>query len=123
MIADSTPKTRILIVEDEPMIALDLQDLLVDAGFEVVGVAGRLEKALALIESTDIDAAVVDANLAGVSASPAAAALVTLGIPVVVLSGYSFAQQQHAFSGGHFLQKPCRPARLIDALNHLVLRR
>lgn len=104
------------------MIALDLQDFLVDAGFEIVGVAGRLDQALALIESTNFDAAVVDANLAGVSASPAAAALVARGLPFVVLSGYSLAQQQDAFSGGHFLQKPCRPARLIDALNHLVLR-
>ena len=105
------------------MLALDLQDLLVDAGFQVVGVAGRLDNAIALIESTDFDVAVVDANLAGVSASPAAAALVTRGIPFVVLSGYSLAQQQDAFPGGHFLQKPCRPARLIDALNLLVFKR
>lgn len=116
----STPRTRILVVEDEPMIALDLQDLLVDAGFEIAGVAGRLDKALALIVSTDFDVAVVDANLAGVSASPAAAALVTRGVPFVVLSGYSLAQQQDAFASGHFLQKPCRPARLIAALNHLA---
>jgi CheY-like chemotaxis protein len=119
---DNTRKWRILIVEDEPIIALDLQDLLVDAGFEVAGVAGRLDKALVLIESADFDVAVVDANLAGASASPAAAALVTRGIPFVVLSGYSLAQQQDAFQGGHFLQKPCRPARLIDTLNHLVLK-
>jgi CheY-like chemotaxis protein len=122
MTVDNVKQTRILIVEDEPMIALDLQDFLVDAGFEVVAVAGRLDKALALIENVDVDVAVVDANLAGVSASPAAAALVTRGVPFVVLSGYSLAQQQDAFPGGHFLQKPCRPARLIDALNHLVLK-
>ena len=123
MTADSTQKTRILIVEDEPMIALDLQDLLVDAGFEIAGVAGRLDKALVLIETADFDVAVVDANLAGASASPAAAALVTRGIPFVVLSGYSLAQQQDAFPGGHFIQKPCRPAGLIDALNHLAFQR
>ena len=123
MIVVNTQQTRILIVEDEPMIALDLQDLLVDAGFDVVGVAGRLDKALALIESTVFDVAVVDANLAGESASPAAVALVARGLPFVVLSGYSLAQQQDAFTGGHFLQKPCRPAQLIDALNDLVLKR
>ena len=122
MTGDKIKQTRILIVEDEPMMALDLQDLLVDAGFEVVGVAGRLDKALALIESKDFDVAVLDANLAGVSASPAGAALVTRGLPFVVLSGCSLAQQQDAFPSGHFLQKPCRPARLIDALNHLVLK-
>ena len=41
---DKLQPPRILIVEDEPMIALTLEDLLVDAGFEIAGVAGRLEK-------------------------------------------------------------------------------
>jgi DNA-binding NarL/FixJ family response regulator len=118
-IASPTP-ARIIIIEDEPLIALDLQDLLVDAGFEIVGVAGKLENALALIESTVFDAAIVDANLAGVSSSPAATALTARGRPFILLSGYSVKQQFAAFPGGHFIQKPGRPAQLIQTLNRII---
>lgn len=123
MTVDKPHPLRILIIEDEPMIALDLQNLLVDAGFEIAGVAGKLDKALALIASAIFDAAIVDANLAGVSASPAAAALVARGVPFVVLSGYSLTQQKAEFHGGTFIQKPARPAQLIAALKSLVPRR
>ena len=113
---------RILIIEDDPTMAHDLRDLLVEAGFEIAGVAGKLEKALALIESGACDAAIVDANLAGVSASPAASALTARGLPFIVLSGYSREQLQGAFPGAILLQKPCRPAQLIQALNTIVLK-
>ena len=118
----SRKHTRVLIVEDEPMIAFTLQDLLVEAGFEVVGVARRLEKALEQIGSTGFDAAIVDANLAGVSASPAASALAARGLPFIVLSGYSREQLQDAFPGALFMKKPCRPAQIIQALNTIVLK-
>ncbi len=107
---------RILIIEDEPMIALYLQELLEDAGFAIIGVASRLAKAMELIKSAVFDVAILDANLAGISSSPAAAALVARSMPFVVLSGYSM-QQQQAFPTPHFLQKPCRPEQLISILS------
>lgn len=110
---------RILIIEDEPMIALDLQDLLEDGGFHVVGVAGKLEKAMEMIGNTTFDVAIIDANLGGVSSSPAAAALVERHLPFIVLSGYSLKQQETEFPNGLFIQKPCRPAQLFDALKTL----
>ena len=61
------------------MLALDLEELLVDAGFKVAAIAGKLEKALALIESGGFDAAILDANLGGVSASPLASAMTARG--------------------------------------------
>lgn len=114
---NETPPMRILIVEDEPMIALDLQEILMAAGFTVVGMAGRLDKAMAHIKSGSFDVAILDANLGGVSSSPAAAALVAGNIPFVVLSGYSLKQQQAAFPTPHFIQKPCRPEQLINMLS------
>ena len=122
MPVDKQQHARILIIEDDPTMAHDLQDLLVEAGFEIAGVAGKLAKALALIESGACDAAIVDANLAGVSASPAASALAARGLPFIVLSGYSREQLQGAFPGALFIQKPCRPAQLIQALNTIVLK-
>ena len=120
MPVDKQEHTRVLIVEDDPMIALDLEELLVDADFKIAAIAGRLDKALALIESGACDAAIVDANLAGVSASPLASALTARGLPFIVLSGYSSEQLQSAFPGALFLQKPCRAARIIQALNTIL---
>ena len=92
MPGDKQQAQRILIVEDEPMIALTLEDLLVDA------------------------------NLAGVSASPVALALAARGLPFILLSGYSPEQLQGAFPGATFIRKPCRPAQLIQALNAIALK-
>ncbi len=112
---------RVLIVEDEPMLAFVLEELLMGAGFEIAGVATRLEPALALIESGVCDVAILDVNLAGVNAAPAASALTARGIPFLVMSGYSPDQQQSAFSGAALrLQKPCQPERLIQALRSIL---
>ena len=114
---------RVLIVEDEPIIALGLEDVLIDAGFQIAGVAGKLEKALSLVESGVCDVAIVDANLTGVSASPIAIALAARGVPFIVLSGYSPDQVQGVFPGALFIQKPCRPELLLEKLNTLLLDR
>jgi DNA-binding response OmpR family regulator len=112
---------RILIVEDDPILGFGLEELLLDSGFEVAGVAQTLEKGLALIERRTCDAAIVDANLDGVSASPIADAMTSRGLPYIVLSGYSQEQQDGAFAGAAgYLQKPCAPVRLIAALEEMV---
>ena len=123
MPVDKQESRRILIADDEPMIAITLQELLVGAGFEIAGVAGKVENAVALIESDVCDGAILDANLAGVIASPVASALAARGLPFIVLSGYTAEQLPDAFSGALLLQKPCRPARLIQALNSVMLKR
>lgn len=110
----------ILIVEDEPMIALALEELLIDVGFGIAGVAGRLDSALAIIESGICEGAVLDANLAGVSAGPAALALKARCIPFVVVSGYSPHQQSDDFDGAPRLQKPCKPDHLIQTLQSAI---
>jgi len=120
---DCQPKARILIVEDEPVLAFGFEEFLISAGFEVAGVVGRLPTALAAIENITFDAAVLDANLAGISAGPAAAALTARGVPFVVVSGYLPEQQRTAFSGGPRLQKPCRPDDLVRALHDILSNR
>jgi DNA-binding response OmpR family regulator len=117
---DVPRQSRILIIEDEAILALILEEFLIDAGFEIAGVAGRLETALALIERGVSDAAILDANLAGVSSGPAAVALSARGVPFIVVSGYLPEQQPSSFSGALCLQKPCRPADLIQALRGLL---
>jgi DNA-binding response OmpR family regulator len=113
-------RAKIIIIEDEPVIALDLEDVLTSEGFEVVGVATRLDKALAMIAHIIFDVAILDANLAGVSSDPVATALTARQLPFVVLSGYSLKQKQAMFPGAHFIQKPCKPALLVATLNTIL---
>ena len=123
MAVDAPQRSRILIVEDEPLVAEDLRIVLVEAGFEIAGVAFRVATALSLIESVGCDAAIVDANLAGASAVPVAAALSARGLPFVVLSGYTREQLQSEFSGGFFIQKPYRLTELIEGLSAILRKR
>ena len=113
-------KASILIIEDEPVLAFALEEFLIDSGFEIAGVVGRLEKALTMIESTIFDVAILDANLAGVDASPVASALRKCKRPFIVVSGYLPSQQPNAFAGALCLQKPCQPERLVQALHSML---
>jgi CheY-like chemotaxis protein len=80
---------RILVVEDEYLIAMSLQDALENAGSVVVGPVPSVDKAIKTIESDPgIDAAVVDVNLGGVLAYPVADLLIARKIPFVFTSGY-----------------------------------
>ena len=121
--ADRHRNVRVLIIEDEPLIAHTVEDFLIEAGFQIAGVVGKLENALALIESGVCDVAIIDANLRGVSASPAATALASRGLPFIVTSGYSQEQLPGLFPGAVFIQKPCHPELIIQTLATLLLNR
>lgn len=120
MNAGSSHRRGILIVEDEPLIALFLQHTLADVGFTIAAVAGTLNKALALIEGESFEAAVMDTNLGGVDASPAIAALRSRGVPYLIVSGYSLAQQSAAFRGAPFVSKPIDPRKLINLMREVI---
>jgi CheY-like chemotaxis protein len=80
---------RILIVEDEYLIAMSLQDALETAGSIVVGPVSSAEKAIKTIDSEPhLDAAILDVNLGGVLAYPVADLLIARKIPFVFTSGY-----------------------------------
>jgi len=111
---------RILIIEDEPMLAFMLEEFLVAAGFNIAAIATRVNTALRSIADDACEAAILDANLAGMSAAPAAVALSARGIPFLVLSGYTANQQEAAFAGAVRLQKPCPPEKLLAALRALL---
>jgi DNA-binding NtrC family response regulator len=83
---------RVLIVEDESLLGMELEALLKEDGCEVLGPASTVEWALDLIYEGELDLALLDVNLKGVRATPVAAALRDRGIPFVVVTGYSRAQ-------------------------------
>jgi CheY-like chemotaxis protein len=80
---------RVLVVEDEPLIAIVLADILEDAGCVVVGPAYDTDQALARISSDAIDAAVLDVNLgSGLTSAPVADVLAARSIPFIFATGY-----------------------------------
>lgn len=79
---------RVLVVEDEVLVSLELQDLLRDLGCGIAGSAGRLAEARALAEEADCDLAVLDINLCGERADEVADLLAARGVPFIFATGY-----------------------------------
>lgn len=79
---------RILVVEDEALIAVMVEDMLTDMGSIVVGPAGTIEAALQLALRETLDAAVLDVNVRGERIDPLAEALLARGVPVLFATGY-----------------------------------
>lgn len=111
---------RILVVEDEPVVALALQDMLEHLGYEVVGPALRVPAALALAENEAIDAAILDVNMGTGDSYGVAARLRTRGIPYLFATGYG----REGLEAGHketpVLQKPYRAAQVEAWLVRLL---
>ncbi|HEX4893392.1 MAG TPA: hypothetical protein VFV47_08885 [Hyphomicrobiaceae bacterium] len=114
---------RVLVVEDEPLIALDLVDILTEGGFQVLGPVSLVADALRLIESEGCDAAVLDVNLGRETAEPIAMYLRECGTPFLVLSGYSRAQHPPGFDGAPSLAKPVSSTDLIREVSRLGAQR
>lgn len=79
---------RLLVVEDEFMVAEHIAMLLEDFGCEVVGPVATIEQALEAIAEGGLEGALLDANLDGLSSAPIAAALQEASVPFVVVTGY-----------------------------------
>lgn len=107
---------RILIVEDEYLIAMDVASTLEQAGCAIAGIAGSIAKAQCILDETGCDAAVLDANLDGESSEPIAAALRDRGVPFVVMSGYATDQRIGLLADAPFLRKPCKETELVSAV-------
>jgi CheY-like chemotaxis protein len=79
---------NLLVLEDEPLIAMMLQDELESLGVHVIGPVSNLKSALRIAETIDLDGALLDRNINGTFADAVADALHTRGIPFVFVSGY-----------------------------------
>jgi two-component SAPR family response regulator len=80
---------RVLVVEDELLLALEIERVLEEAGAAVIGPVATLHQALERIKAEQIDLALLDINLGGQQVFPAAEALVERKIPAVLTTGYS----------------------------------
>lgn len=112
---------RILVVEDEYMLADELESELEEAGAIVIGPAGTLEGALALINSGDrIDGAILDVNLRGEMAFAAADALMQRGIPFVFTTGYDLSALPPRFADVGRCEKPISIRKVAAAIGRVI---
>jgi DNA-binding response OmpR family regulator len=114
---------RILIVEDEFLIAMELERTLLCAGYQVVGPAARVATALELLRRARPDAAVLDVSLAGEMITPVAVVLRAMAVPFVLASGCGAADlvDEEVLRDAVNLGKPTRPQRLLAELSDLLL--
>jgi CheY-like chemotaxis protein len=112
---------RVLIVEDEMLVAMTIEDALSDAGFAVSAITGRVPDALALLEGgKNIDAAVMDLNLAGEATGRVADRLKELDIPFLVVTGYGAAGLPTHHKTTPVITKPFQPEQLVAALKSIL---
>ena len=83
---------RVLVVEDEFLLAMELETLLEQRGCTVLGPVPSVGQALAMLDRGQPEAALLDVNLKGERATPLAAALQDRGVPFVLITGYSESQ-------------------------------
>ncbi len=116
---------RLLVVEDEALVAMLIEDALLDLGCLVVGPAGTVRTALALAEAADslLDGALLDVNLGGDKVYPVAAALTRRGVPFVFISGYGSAGLEEPYTGAPVINKPFRADELARGIATGILGR
>lgn len=111
---------HVLVVEDDYLIAEDLQQAFQREGMVVLGPVPTFDAAMHMIDTAEwIDGAVLDVNLeAGGSALPVADALQALHVPFVFVTGYDRGAIPVRFAGTKLFEKPCDPEQILKALFH-----
>ncbi|MBE7156926.1 MAG: response regulator [Rhodospirillales bacterium] len=110
---------RVLLVEDESLVAMNVEDMLLDLGCEVV-LAMRLDKALEVARSGHFDLAVLDVNLGNARSYPIADLLFERAIPFLFATGYGRQGLETAYQAVPVLQKPYQAAPLAHLLLQLL---
>lgn len=106
-VVDSDQTVRVLLVEDEFLVALDAEDMLRAIGFNDVSMESTLSRALRRIESDAPDLVFLDMNLNGERSDPIALYLAERGVPFVITSGYYFGPSDlEAYGSPPYLRKP-----------------
>lgn len=111
---------RVLIVEDEPLVAMHLEDLLIALGHAVVGLATRIDKALILARDGDIDFAILDVNVAGIQSFSVAGILRERGIPFIFATGYGVEGLIDGYRDELALRKPYQEVDLESIIEQAL---
>lgn len=112
---------RLLIVEDEALVAMMIQDVICDAGAEVVGPAANIDMAMAALCSQAVDGAILDVNLSGQRIDPVADALRARKIPFVFLTGYGKSGIGERFPLAAVITKPFNDSDLLHTVDRVIV--
>lgn len=114
--------SRVLLVEDETLVAMLLEDMIAELGGNVVGSASRVSRALEIAQdrSIDLDLAVLDVNLGGEEVFPVASALAERGVPFAFSTGYGNAGLPEAWRSRPTLQKPFTQEQVTAVLSRAL---
>jgi CheY-like chemotaxis protein len=108
---------RVLVIEDESLVAMLLETILEDMGCTVVGPESNIDDGLiAATTEASLDAALLDVNVAGREVFPVADALRARGVPFVFSTGYGEAGLPEHWRGNPTIQKPFTEGAIRDAL-------
>ncbi len=108
--------TRILIVEDDSIIAMTAEDMLDEVGCTTAAIAATLGEAMARAADTEFDLALLDLNLKNESSLPVAAYLRAHGKPFVFATGYDGLPADSGFADAPFISKPYRLEQLATII-------
>jgi DNA-binding response OmpR family regulator len=111
---------RILIVEDEMLLAMDLQIQLENEGCIIIGPAPNVAQALDAIAKNKPDAATLDINLNGETSAEIAGALMEMSVPFILTTGYGEIPEDPQFREAPQVKKPVNMAELIEKLQSLL---
>ena len=111
---------RVLVIEDELLIALDLKEALIQVGADVVGVAATVEEALVAVAAPGLTAAIVDLRLNGRSVRDAVQILTDRDLPFIFYSGLEATPTAHSWPKVPLLLKPLPPEQVAEALARTV---
>ena len=111
---------RVLVVEDDALIAMELAAIVEEMGCTVLGPVGSLTRALALAGASALDAALLDLNLRGQSGEEVAALLAGRGIPFAFVTAYWSAVEEGGFAARPVVRKPFQPTDIQNVLRALL---
>jgi len=114
------PRPRVLIVEDETIVAMLIEEFVRDLGWEVAGVAASVAAALAALDGTSADLVILDVNLQGTMSFPVAEALKARGVPFVFATAYGRAGLDGQFEDVPLVRKPYGQADLARAVGQAL---
>lgn len=116
------PDLRVLIVEDEAIIAMTAEDMLADLGCTVAAIASNLAEGLVQIESESFDVVLLDINLNGTVSTPIADRLAELGKAFVFTTGYGSSDLPDAHDARPVVMKPYQLSQLEEGLIRALAR-
>ena len=120
--SDGIVRFRVLVVEDEPLIGMDIEYAVEQLGHEVVGPIAELGEALDLAEDESLGCAILDINIRGGTSYTVADNLLKRGVPVLFLSGYSSRTFPERLHNEARLSKPFTAEELDNEIRNLCAR-